>query len=93
LLVVSSDVSALAGRGDLGYKQGSGMIKPLLCQAKLLKGCISAVLSWGYLAIEKIIYSHLGIIILWGLHTVLISNGSSIADKILFCKYSLVPFH
>jgi hypothetical protein len=63
----------------------------LLHQAKLLKGCIGAVLSRGHLAIEGAFHSCSGMIAIWVLHTVLIPRSSGVADETLFCKHHSVP--
>lgn len=90
--VVVRDVSNLAGSDNIGTKQRNGLIRALLHRAKLLKGCISAVLSQAHPAIDEVLQSRPGIITLWVPYAVLVPWGSSVADEILFCKYHLVPF-
>jgi hypothetical protein len=89
---IISDVSTLRGSDIIGAEQCNGLIRALLRQAKLLKGCISVVLSQGHPAIEEVIHSCPGITALWVLYAVLVLHGSGIAYEVLFYKPHLVPF-
>ncbi len=92
VLVVVSDVSTLAGSDIIGAKQRNDVIGALLCQRKLQKGCICAVLSQGYPAIEEVLCRPPGMITIWVPRTVFIPRGSGVTEKILFGEHHSVPF-
>jgi hypothetical protein len=50
------------------------------------------VLSRGHLAIEEVLHSRPGMIVLWVPYAVLVLRSGDVADNIPFCKHHLVPF-
>ncbi len=87
-----SDVSTFAGSDYVGAEQHNSLVGALLCQAKILKCRIGAVLGKCYPAIEEIIQSHLSMIVHWVPRTALIPCREGITNKMLLCRQYPVPF-
>ncbi len=90
-LVVIGDASTIESSDNIGAEQCNGLIGALLCRGQLLKGRISAVLSWGHPVIDEVLLSCPGTITFWVPRTVLIPQSSGIANEILFCKHHFDP--